>query len=85
MLLRPRFDSGPRPKSIIMKIFKHKGKGHYIGSCIIIAAKSLEQAKAYVRVVLDRMGLDTEAVDVEEIKISRKAPITDIYLHSGDY
>jgi hypothetical protein len=65
------------------KIFIHEGMGHYIGSVVIVVAKSEESATKIVRESLDSMGLCKEPIkelDVMEIQTSKV-----IYEKSGDY
>lgn len=65
-----------------MKIYKHEGRGHYIGSAVIVTAKSREAAEEVIRGYLDSNGLASEALDVEEFKI-KDCEI--IYAVNGDY
>lgn len=65
-----------------MRIFKHTGNGHYIGSCVIVVAKDEDQAKEIIRMELNSIGLEKEVIDISEIKI-KKDPI--IYSYNGDY
>ena len=51
------------------KIFKHTGGGHYIGSCCIVIANDLEEAKEMIRTELDSSGLEDEELEIEEQKI----------------
>ncbi|HWL22306.1 MAG TPA: hypothetical protein VNR38_00900 [Ureibacillus sp.] len=62
-----------------MKIYKHEGKGIWLGSTIIVKAKDLETAKVMIRKELDENGLKDEPLDIEEVT-------TDIiHVYNGDY
>lgn len=64
-----------------MKVYKHEGKGFYIGSCVIVIADTIEMARVLIENELFRMGLsDEKAVPVE-------VDTTDniIYSYNGDY
>ena len=65
-----------------MKIYKHEGKGHWIGSTVIVVANDRETAEAMVRENLDRGGLQNEELNVVEISIE---PNTLIHYDNGDY
>lgn len=52
-----------------IKIYKHKGSGHYIGSCVIVAATTREQAEKLIRTYLDSTGLSNERLKIEEFEI----------------
>jgi hypothetical protein len=65
-----------------MKIYKHTGPGHYIGSCIIIVSDSREKAEIIIKSQLNNCGLSDEELKIEEY------PIIDgkiIYINNGDY
>lgn len=47
-----------------MRVWKHEGPGHYIGSCVMCMAETEEKAKELIRVYLDQMGLKSEPVDL---------------------
>lgn len=64
-----------------MKLYKHEGKGFYIGSCIIVIADSVESATILIENELFRMGLSDEKVEVFEI--DTKDGI--VYANNGDY
>lgn len=65
-----------------LKIYKHEGKGHWIGSCVILLAPSRQEADATIRKKLDSEGLSKEPLDIEEIdpKIPRF-----VYVNNGEY
>ena len=65
-----------------MKIYKHTGPGHYIGSCVIVVAKSEESATKLIRGILDNMGLSDEVLNIETFKIKDCAVIEEC---NGDY
>jgi hypothetical protein len=64
-----------------MKIYKHEGKGFYIGSCIIVVADTIEMAKILIENELFRMGLSDEKAEPIEIDIRDNI----IYSYNGDY
>lgn len=64
-----------------MKIYKHEGKGFWIGSCIIVIADTIEMAKILIENELFRMGLSDEKAEPIEIDIRDNI----IYSYNGDY
>ena len=64
-----------------MKIYKHEGKGFYIGSCIIVVADTIEMAKILIENELFRMGLSDEKAEPIEIDIRDNI----VYSYNGDY
>ena len=65
-----------------MNIYKHEGKGHYIGSVVIVLAETLSDAKEFIEQYLIDNGLAKEEMNIVEI------PIVDsriIYSQNGDY
>ena len=67
-----------------MKIYKHEGTGHYIGSVIIVQAGSKTTAKKVVRAYLDSVGLEKESTNCKLVPVpTRKSFI--IYAQDGDY
>lgn len=64
-----------------MKIYKHEGKGFYIGSCIIVIADSTEMATILIENELFRIGLSNEKV--VPIEVDTRDGI--IYSYNGDY
>lgn len=65
-----------------MKIYKHTGNGHYIGSCIIVVADSLENAISLIQTILIEVGLPNEKIQIEEFEIQPNTVILDA---NGDY
>jgi hypothetical protein len=65
-----------------MKIYKHIGAGHYIGSCVIVISENEETAKTMIRKMLDDEGLEDEPLNV--VRVPTK-PNTIVYKHNGDY
>lgn len=64
-----------------MKLYKHEGKGFYIGSCIIVMAESFEMATILIENELFDMGLSDEKVNVVELDIRDGI----VYSYNGDY
>jgi hypothetical protein len=64
-----------------MKIYKHEGKGFYIGSCVIVVANTIEMAKILIENELFKMGLSDEKAEPIEIDIRDNI----IYSYNGDY
>jgi hypothetical protein len=64
-----------------MKIYKHEGKGFWIGSCIIVIADTIEMAKILIENELFRMGLSDEKAEPIEIDIRDNI----VYSYNGDY
>jgi hypothetical protein len=64
-----------------MKIYKHEGKGFWIGSCVIVIADTIEMAKILIENELFRMGLSDEKAEPIEIDIRDNI----VYSYNGDY
>lgn len=64
-----------------MKIYKHEGKGFYIGSCVIVIAETIDTARVLIENELFRIGLSNEKAEPIEVDITDKI----IYTHNGDY
>jgi len=64
------------------KLFIHEGKGHYIGSCVIVVSDSLENAETLIRSSLNNMGLRNEQLSIVEKEISCGTVVVEM---SGDY
>lgn len=62
-----------------MKIYKHTGRGIWIGSCIIVKARDVPEAQNLIRHELNSAGLSKEVLNIVEV--------TDeiIYVDNGDY
>lgn len=67
-----------------MKIYIHKGSGHYLGSVIVVASRNNAEAKELIRAELDLSGLKEEKVNIEETYAIGKEPWI-IYSWDGDY
>jgi len=65
-----------------MKIYKHTGNGHYIGSCILITANSRSEARRIIRGILDKNGLKKEQLSLDEYPIDTLGVI---HVANGDY
>jgi hypothetical protein len=65
-----------------MKIYIHEGKGHYMGSCVIVVSDNLENAKDLIRQSLNGMGLSDEELLITEKEISNNIIV---WKESGDY
>ena len=65
-----------------MKLYTHKGEGHYIGSCVIVVSDNLENAKGLIRQSLNDMGLSDEELSITEKEISNGVIVLE---QSGDY
>jgi hypothetical protein len=65
-----------------MKLYIHEGKGHYIGSCVIVVSDNLENAKSLIRQSLNNMGLLNEELSITEKEISNGVIVCE---ESGDY
>jgi hypothetical protein len=65
-----------------MKIYIHEGKGHYIGSCVIVVSDNLENAKGLIRQSLNDMGLSNEELSITEKEISNGIIV---WKENGDY
>lgn len=65
-----------------MRIYKHEGQGHYIGSCIVVVADSMRQARKMIKEKLDEMGLTKEGLEIKSIGIKAG---TIVVAQSGDY
>jgi hypothetical protein len=65
-----------------MKIYIHEGKGHYIGSCVIVVSDNLENARGLIRQSLDDVGLSNEELSITEKEISNGIIV---WKENGDY
>ena len=65
-----------------MKIYIHEGKGHYIGSCVIVVSDNIENARGLIRQSLDDVGLSNEELSITEKEISNGIIV---WKESGDY
>jgi hypothetical protein len=65
-----------------MKIFKHTGEGHYIGSCIVVIAKDIYQASEIIKKELADNGLAKEPLNIVSHDIVEGSIIVSI---NGDY
>ena len=59
---------GESYRSRYLRIFKHEGEGHWIGSCVVVSATNQEIAEQFIRHLLDNAGLTDEELDVHEVK-----------------
>jgi hypothetical protein len=64
-----------------MKLYKHEGKGFYIGSCVIVMAESIEMATILIDNELHSMGLSDETINIVELDVRDGI----VYSHNGDY
>lgn len=64
-----------------LKIYKHTGNDHYIGSAMIVVAESMEEAETVIRDLLDKNGLPDEALNITEYKVKKGV----IHEQNGDY
>lgn len=62
-----------------MKIFKHEGRGFWIGSCVIVLANDMGDARIKIRKILDAEGLTKEELDIEQVDSDI------IHVANGDY
>ena len=65
-----------------MKLYIHEGKGHYIGSCVIVISDNLENAKVLIRQSLNDMGLLNEELSIIDKEIKSNIIVLE---QSGDY
>ena len=65
-----------------MKIFKHEGSGHYIGSVVVVVCETEEEAKETIREYLDESGLKDEILNISEFEIKN---LSIIHAQNGDY
>lgn len=66
----------------MLRIFKHTGRGHYIGSVIIVMTNTVSEAHSMIRDELDSVGLKHEDLNIIELESTKKCII---YSHNGDY
>lgn len=64
-----------------MKIYKHQGKGFWIGSCVLVVAENEESAKILIKNELINIGLNDEEPNPSEVQIVNGV----IYSYNGDY
>lgn len=76
--------AGPPPAdgSKPVSVWVHEGKGHYIGSVVIVHATNQPEAEAMIRKQLDASGLQAEPLKVTEIVLRG---FCSIYFDNGDY
>lgn len=67
-----------------MKLYKHTGHGHCLGSVIIVWAGSLNTAKKLIRETLDDCGLKDEELQITCVG-TLESFSTVIYSDDGDY
>ena len=65
-----------------MKIYRHMGNGHWIGSVVAVVAIDRWSAEQQIRGILDEEGLEAEELNITEILIF---PNTVIVVKNGDY
>ena len=68
-----------------MNAYVYRGKGMYLGSLVVVAAKSKKTALRLIQEQLQAMNLDSSVnweEDVEEVSISKPAVIC---ADNGDY
>jgi len=68
-------------KAVALKIYKHKGQGHWIGSCVIVVTNSIEDATEMIRTELDAQGLEKENLNIKVFEIKERI----IHINNGDY
>lgn len=76
--LRAKFE-----KKMSAKIYIHEGTRHYIGSTVIVIAKSKKEATVLIKEQLDNMGLREEPIDIVETKNIEMNSI--VYSNDGYY
>ena len=64
-----------------MRIYKHTGKGHYIGSVIIVVAEYESDAIEAIRNELNKNGLMSENLNIVEYEIKPGM----VHSDNGDY
>ena len=64
-----------------MNLYKHEGKGFYIGSCVIVMAESIETATILIDNELHSMGLSDETINIVELDVRDGI----VYSYNGDY
>lgn len=62
-----------------MNIYKHTGKGHWIGSVVIVQAKTFKEAVLIIRKELDANGLISEKLNIQVVTTQI------IHVDNGDY
>ena len=65
-----------------MKIYKHEGNGHYVGSYIVVVAPNIERATELICHRLIQEGLPDEELNITEFKTNKEAVILSV---NGDY
>ncbi len=64
-----------------MDIWIHGGRGHYIGSAVIVRAPTLPVASELIRAQLDERGLADEPLNIRLVPADQAV----IYVDDGDY
>jgi len=65
-----------------MKIYVHEGAGVYVGSVVVVCAKSRKTADKLIRKELDLFGLKDEQISIENINDLKTSSV--IYSFNGD-
>ena len=65
-----------------MKIYKHTGNGHYIGSCMVVIAFNRDLAEKHIKDLLIKNGLPNEKLNFEEFELKFGQVVVEI---NGDY
>lgn len=64
-----------------MKLYKHTGNGHFIGSICIVISETREAAEAVIRARLNSSGLKKEKLNISEESLKPGV----VYFADGDY
>lgn len=64
-----------------MRIYKHTGKGHWIGSAVIVQAKDKAHARRMITKELRRMRLEDEELNIELVPKNQNI----VHVDDGDY
>ena len=64
-----------------MKLYIHRGKGHWVGSVCIVQAEDIDQATSLVLDWLDANELYTEPIDIQEVNPNNLY----VYTNKGDH
>jgi hypothetical protein len=77
----------PLAPAVCSPLFVYRGEGHYMGSCVIVCAETIQSACAMIRRELDARGLEHVSIgqkDSEVVRLNPK-PGDVIYVDDGDY
>lgn len=68
-----------------MSLYKWEGHGHYLGATVIVAARTLGEAKTAIKETLDSHGLPESWERTEDVEVIEISEPKVVYVDNGDY